>query len=249
MIFKCYLYVPIFSLSWGHIDATLKEAMDQSSLDSYFIEYFLSNHPDGDPVSDQGVKHVPAELKTEMSIMIDDDCRLLSVALGVMLNASSLSMQSTDDDKCESILHSNAKILFPAARHTNVNIFSNRAEFLWPPGCNHLMQPTWQLESCRRQSSIASSMKERNCHRDSLKKESRNRYVVRDLEPCQLWYFRLRTAPTTLQGITTLGHVLWSFEAKTVPVPHVQVIAGRETKSRYPFFIKIFAPWPTSYFW
>ena len=235
MIFKCYLYVPIFSLSWGHIDATLKEAMDQSSLDSYFIEYFLSNHPDGDPVSDQGVKHVPAELKTEMSIMIDDDCRLLSVALGVMLNASSLSMQSSDDDKCESILHSNAKILFPAARHTNVNIFSNRAEFLWPPGCNHLIQPTWQLESCPR-NSIASSIEERhmgNCHRDSLKKESRNRYVVRDLEPCQLWYFRLRTAPTTLQGITTLGHVLWSFAAKTVPVPHVQVIAGRFKKSRY----------------
>ena len=65
--------------------------MDQSSLDSYFIEYYLSNHLD-DPVSDQGVKHAQAELKTEMSIMIDDDCRLLSVALGVMLNSSSMIM-------------------------------------------------------------------------------------------------------------------------------------------------------------
>ena len=66
-----------------------------------------------------------------------------------------------------------------------------------------------------------------NCRRDSLaNKDSRRRYEVTNLEPCQLWHFRLRTAPTIVEGMITLGQILWTFEATTVPVPHVQVIAG-----------------------
>lgn len=200
----------------------LKEAIDPSVLDSYFVEYYLSKHVDD--TSDPAVIHLPAQLKTEASIMIDDDCRLLSVVLGVMLNTSSLTVMT---ECSETIFHSRAKVVFPAARRTVVNIFSNRAEFLWPPGCSHVIEPIWQLESCRQNKRPGAAVDVDNCHRDSLKKESSNRYEVTDLEPCQLWHFRLRTAPTTLQGITTLGHVLWSYEAKTVPVPHVQVIAGR----------------------
>ena len=47
-----------------------------------------------------------------------------------------------------------------------VNTFSHRAEFLWPPGCNHLMLPSWQIETCPLDHP-------EECRRDSLR-EQRN---------------------------------------------------------------------------
>ena len=63
------------------------------------------------------------------------------------------------------------------------------------------------------------------CRRDSLANEA-GRYEVTDLSSCQLWHFRLRTTPQAVQGMITLGQILWTFEATTVLVPRVQAIAG-----------------------
>ena len=62
------------------------------------------------------------------------------------------------------------KISQPVARHTTVDVFSNRAEFLWPPGCSHNVQPTWQMESC------TTVEEARNCRRDSLRLGGGSRY-------------------------------------------------------------------------
>ena len=95
------------------------------------------------------------------------------------------------------------------ARHTNVEVFSNRAEFLWPPGCSHHVGPTWQMESC------TNMVDARNCRRDSLRRGGGSRYVVTNLDPCQSWSFRLRAPPKIVDGMIQLGSVLWTFEAIT----------------------------------
>ena len=51
-------------------------------------------------------------------------------------------------------------------------------------------------------------------------------YQVTDLDPCQPWSFRLRAPPSIVDGIIQLGSVLWTFEANTAPIPHIQAIAG-----------------------
>ena len=141
-----------YSISWAHIDEMLKEA--KHNFDSYFVEYhMLESLEDARPVDQGQPHHLPVtDLKTETSILINEDCRLLSVVLGITLNSSrsecSLSLHP------HSIIHSKAKVLWPSARHTNVNIHSNRAEFLWPPGCNHLIQPTWQMEACHQERAL-----------------------------------------------------------------------------------------------
>ena len=54
-----------------------------------------------------------------------------------------------------------------------------------------------------------------------------SRYEVTNLDPCQSWSFRLRAPPTIVDGMIQLGSVLWTFEATTAPIPHIQAIAGK----------------------
>ena len=73
-------------------------------------------------------------------------------------------------------LHPRPKMIWPAARHTSVNIFSNRAEFYWPPSCNHLIKPSWQMESCTH----TSPEEKWSCRRDSLRgSRSASRYNLK----------------------------------------------------------------------
>ena len=52
-----------------------------------------------------------------------------------------------------------------------------------------------------------------------------------NLDPCQPWSFRLRAPPSIVDGMIQLGSVLWTFEATTAPIPHIQAIAGTMKKS------------------
>ena len=147
-IIAAFLLRCFYSISWAHIDEILQDS--KQHFDSYFLEYhLLKGFEDGArPMQEQGQPiHLPVtDLKTETSILINEDCRLLSVVLGVSLKSNR--------SECNSIIHSQPKVLWPSARHTNVNIHSNRAEFLWPPGCNHLIQSTWQMEACRQERAL-----------------------------------------------------------------------------------------------
>ena len=51
-----------------------------------------------------------------------------------------------------------------------------------------------------------------------------------NLDPCQTWSFRLRAPPSIVDGMIQLGSVLWTFEATTAPIPHIQAIAGNMKK-------------------
>lgn len=215
------------SVSWAHIDDLLFDAglKEAAAWDSYFIEYStLSSSTQLTKASDGGggkehVFHTPVinDGTSQYSFTIPDDCEVYSVVLGVVVNASQAAT-------CPKIVYSQAKLLWPAARHTTVNIFSNRAEFFWPPGCHHLILPTWQMEAC---TSLAPESLQ-NCRRDSLRSASEtSKYEVTNLDPCQLWNFRLRASPSVSNGVIKLGSILWTFEATTVPIPHIQAIAGQ----------------------
>ena len=188
----------------------------KGKFDSYFIEYSASTGLDKPPVDH--VLHSPVIHTTQHSLTIPDDCQMYSIVLGVVLKLNN------DTEDCSKILYSRPKLIWPAARHTNVNVYSNRGEFFWPPGCNHLILPSWQMESC----STVSPDEVQSCRRDSLHAagHSSGKYEVTNLDPCQLWHFRLRAPPSVVKGVIELGSVLWTFEANTVPIPHIQAIAG-----------------------
>lgn len=212
------------SVSWAHIDDLLFDAgLKEAAWDSYFIEYSTLSSSSQLPKASGGehVFHTPVinDGSSQYSFTIPDDCEVYSVVLGVVVNA-------TAELGCPKIIYSRANLLWPAARHTTLNIYSNRAEFFWPPGCHHQILPTWQIEVC---SSIAHDGQQ-SCRRDSLRSASEaSKYEVTNLDPCQLWNFRLRASPSVSNGVIKLGSVLWTFEATTVPIPHIQAIAGQIT--------------------
>ena len=72
----------------------------------------------------------------------------------------------------------NSKFILFSQLFFSVNTFSNKVEFLWPPGCHHLMLPSWQVETC----SISNPD---TCKRDSIRGHQNGGYTVENLEPCR----------------------------------------------------------------
>ena len=72
----------------------------------------------------------------------------------------------------------NFKFILFSQLFFSVNTFSNKVEFLWPPGCHHLMLPSWQVETC----SISNPD---SCKRDSIRGHQNGGYTVENLEPCR----------------------------------------------------------------
>lgn len=210
-------------MSWHHIDELFKHSSGlKSSFVSYFIEYSsLTTGSDGP----DHVHHTPVLNSdiTEHSILVDDDCKIYSISLGVvpLHNTTNTSL----DESCANLLYSKAKMVWPSARHTVVSIFANRAEFLWPPGCNHqIVQNHWQMETCP----VAQEhQKSSNCRTDSLRGSETGRYDVLNLEPCQEYQFRLRAPP--LDGMMIRpGDALWAYETSTIPQPKIEALAGHD---------------------
>jgi hypothetical protein len=111
------------------------------SVESYFIEHSAkSGFQDGEDndVDDSHVLHSPVihHDTLQYSLVVSDDCNIYALSLGVvLLAANSTGEQGKEEEAagCPRILHSRPKLIWPAARHTSVNVFSNKAQFLWPP--------------------------------------------------------------------------------------------------------------------
>ena len=108
----------------------LSDAGLKNVIDAYFLEYSALASVDQTP---DHLQHSPVmEVgATQHSIVVEDDCPIYTVVLGVVLNGTFNGSSLI----CTNLMYSRPKLLWPSARHTNVNVFSNRAEFLWPPGC------------------------------------------------------------------------------------------------------------------
>jgi hypothetical protein len=207
------------SVSWSNIDSLLKSAKAKACITSYFIEYSVSSTIDESP---DHVQHSPAidRAKTEHSLLVEDDCRLYTILVGIVPNN-----QIQEDRK--KLLYSRPRTTWPSGRHTVVNVFSTSAIFYWPPTCSHVISPTWQMESCPWD---VDRRRHPACSRDTLRRgDGVGHHIVENLTPCQRYHFRLRAPPSWREAVPRPGEVLWAFQAgQTLPQPQIEALAGHK---------------------